>query len=172
MLWATQIAAMVLPPAIISAGAEEGLDDHSMAMAAHVDADLSGYDQARQEAAQQMLETAITAFVLDREWVIEQIRDSGNPLYHDGYLYVFVLDESGIFVTHGAMPELVGTDIYAITDIQETTLGDLFAENRSPYGRWVEYWWPNPATESPERELTLTWLRTSSEYPLGVGISP
>lgn len=168
---AAPITAMVLPPAIISAGAEEP-DDSSMAMAAPVHAELSGYDRARQEAAQQMLETAITAFALDREWAIEQIQDADNPLYHDGDLYVFVLDESGIFVAHGATPELVGTDLYAITDIQGNNLGDLFAENRSPYGKWIEYWWPNPAAESPDSELKITRARISSEYLFGVGTYP
>ena len=172
MMWATQIAATALPPTIISAGAEEGPDDHSMAMAAQMDADLSGYDRARQEAAQQMPETAITAFVLDREWDIEQIQDSGNPHHRDGNLYAFVLDESGIFAAHGAVSDLAGADIYDITDIQGTPLGDLFAESRSPYDRRVEYWWPNPATESPESEPNLAWLRTSSEYLFGVGIYP
>lgn len=169
---AAPITAMVLPPAIISAGAEEGPDYRSLAMDAQVDADLSGYDQARQEAAQQMLETAITAFALDREWAIEQIQDADNPLYHDGDLYVFVLDESGIFVAHGVTPELVGTDLYAITDIQGNNLGDIFAENRSSYGAWIEYWWPNPATESPDSELKITRARISSEYLFGVGTYP
>ena len=171
MKWAAPIAAMVLPPVVTLAGAE-GPEDSSMAMAAHTYAELSGYDQARQEAAQHILETAITASALDREWAIGQIQDADNPLYHDGELYVFVLDESGIFVARGATPELVGTEIYALTDIQGTNLRDLFAENRSPYGRWIEYWWPNPAAESPDSELNLTWLRTSSEYLFSMGIYP
>lgn len=107
-----------------------------------------------------MLETAITAFALDREWVIEQIQDADNPLYHDGDLYVFVLDESGIFVARGATPELVGTDLYTLTDIQETNLGDFLAENHSPYGKWIEYWWPNPAAESPDSEPKITRARS------------
>ena len=44
------ITAMVLPPTIISAGSE-GPEYSSMAMAAPVYAELSGYDQARQEVA-------------------------------------------------------------------------------------------------------------------------
>jgi signal transduction histidine kinase len=171
MKWAALIAAMVLPLTIISAGAEEP-GYSSMTMAAPMYDELSGYDQARQEVAQQMLEMAITAFALDREWAIEQIQAADNTLYHDGELYVFVLDGSGIFVAHGAMPELVGTSIYDIVDIQGTNIGDLFAENRSPYGKWIEYWWPNPATESPESELKLTWAKTSFEYHFGVGIYP
>lgn len=171
MKWAAPITAMVLPPAIISAGAEEP-DDSSMAVAAPVHAELSGYDRARQEAAQQMLEMAITAFALDREWAIGQIQDADNPLYHDGDLYVFVLDGSGIFVAHGATPELVGTDLYAITDIQGNNPGDLFEENCSPCGTWIEYWWPNPATESPDGELKLTRARISSECLFDVGIYP
>ena len=50
MKWAAPITAMVLSPVIISAGAE-GPKDSSMAMAAPVYAELSGYDQARQEVA-------------------------------------------------------------------------------------------------------------------------
>lgn len=50
MKWAALITAMVLPPTIISAGAEEP-EDSSMAMTAPMYAELSGYDQARQEVA-------------------------------------------------------------------------------------------------------------------------
>ena len=168
---AAPITAMVLSPVIISTGAE-GPDDSSVAMAAPVHAELGGYDQARQEAAQHVLETATAAFTLDREWAMGQIQDADNPLYHDGGLYVFVLDGSGIFVAHGATPELAGTDLYAITDIQGNNLGDLFAENRSPCGTWIEYWWPNPATESPDGELKLTRAGISSECLFDVGTYP
>ena len=171
MKWTALIAAMVLPLAIISAGAESP-GDSSMEMAAPMYAELGGYDQARQETAQQMLEMAITAFALDREWAIEQIQDVDNPLYRDGELYVFVLDESGVILFHGATPELVGTDTHTLIDTQGTNLGELFAENRSPYGKWVEYWWPNPATESSDSELKLTWTRTYGEYQFGVGVYP
>ena len=44
--------------------------------------------------------------------------------------------------------------------------------NRSPYGKWVEYYWPNPATETEDGELKIGWIKVSSGYIFGTGIYP
>ena len=134
--------------------------------------ELTEYDKSRQEVAQEMVDNAIAAFDADPRSAMDQIQDLDNIVYHDGELYVFVLDGNMTMVAHGATPDLVGTSLYDLTDTQDTNLGELFEENRSPYGRWVEYYWPNPATESDESELKLTWAKVRSGHVFAVGIYP
>ena len=134
--------------------------------------ELTEYDKSRQEIAQEMVDNAIAAFDADPRSAMNQIQDMDNIVYHDGELYVFVLDGNLTMAAHGATPDLVGTSLYDLTDTQGTNLGELFEENRSLYGRWIEYYWPNPATETGESELKLTWAKVRSGHMFAVGIYP
>ena len=134
---------------------------------------LDDEDGYRQEIAMAMTEQAIEAFEADVESAMAAIQDPDNDLYHDGELYVVVIDAAtNVIVTHGATPDMVGTSLYDLTDTQGTNIGELFAANMSPYGRWVEYYWPNPATESDESELKISWIKVSGGYAFVVGIYP
>ena len=134
--------------------------------------ELTDADTERQRVAQEMLEQAIEAFGIDRESALAAIQDPDNELYHDGELYVFVWDENNVMVAHGATPSLVGTDFDGVKDTHGTDIGELFTANRSPYGKWVEYYWPNPATETDESELKLSWIKFHAGHTFGVGIYP
>ena len=85
---------------------------------------------------------------------------------------MFVLDGGNVLVAHGADQDLLGTDFDDVNDTRGTNIGELFTANRSPYGKWVQYYWPNPATESGERELKLSWIKFHAGYTFGVGIYP
>ncbi len=135
--------------------------------------ELSAADRERQRVAVAMVDRAIDAFVADRESALSAIQDDqGNILYHDGELYVFVVDGNGTKIAHGINPDLVGTNQYTVSDIHGTNLGELYEANASPYGKWVKYYWPNPATESDESELKLSWIKFHAGYTFGVGIYP
>lgn len=154
--------------------AEAQVDDYPICQSDSMtdDSGLSDYDQTRQISAQQMLDRAIEAFALDPTTAMEQIQDTANPLYHDGELYVFILDINGTMVAHGATPDLVGVNTYSLIDTQGTNIGDVLNESRSPYGKWAEYWWPNPATKTNDPEIKMTWTKTYGNYQFGVGMYP
>lgn len=154
--------------------AEAQIDDYPICQSDSMtnDSGLSDYDQTRQILAQQMLDRAIEAFALDPTTAMAQIQDTANPLYHDGELYVFMLDINGTIVAHGITPDLVGVNTYSLIDIQGTNIGDILNESRSPYGKWAEYWWPNPATETNDPEIKITWTKTYGNYQFAVGMYP
>ena len=133
---------------------------------------LTNTDRQNQRLAVEMVEQAIGAFALDRDAAMAAIEDADNPLYHDGQLYVFVLDEDYVIVAHGADPGLVGTDTHDLVDTNGVNIGDLFEANNSPYGSWVEYYWPNPDTESDQSELKLSWNKAWGGYTFVVGVYP
>ena len=167
-MWAMAVAALAVT--LVAASAHAQADDYPACMGES--AGLGAYDRARQAVAQQMLDRAVEAFALDPATTMSQIQDPANPLYRDGDMYVFILDKSGVMVAHGATPSLVGTDIHTLIDVQGTNLGELFTDNHSAYGKWLEYWWPNPASATEEPELKATWARTHGEYQFAVGMHP
>ena len=130
------------------------------------------HEEFRQQVAQEMVENAIMAFDADAESALMAIQDTDNMLFHDNELYVYVLDGDNVLVAHGVTPDLVGRDFDEISDTQGTNIGELFTANRSPYGKWVEYYWPNPATETEESELKISWNKFHAGHTFGVGIYP
>ena len=87
-------------------------------------------------------------------------RDAAIAYYNtsesvDGDWYVFIMEENGTIVAHGARPELVGEDFTGPlgTDVTGNEFGsDLAAATEQ--GRWVEYVFLNPGTGKEERKHT------------------
>lgn len=132
---------------------------------------LTEHDRDRQLVARQMADEAIAAFVADPDTAISMIHDADNPLFHDHELYVVVSHVNGTMVAHGDSPELAGEDAHFIEDTLGANLGDIFEESLSAYGRWIEYYWPDP-TSSGEGKQKLTWAKTRGEHTFAVGIYP
>ncbi len=64
---------------------------------------------------------------------------------HVGEWYLFAIDENDIYVLHGLLPHLIGTDIKLVVDSTGYELGKDIAK-ATEAGRWIEYLWPHPAT--------------------------
>ena len=133
---------------------------------------FSESDQQKARIAERMVDSAMEAYNGDQGAAFLEIEDADNALYHDGELYVFVLDADNTIVSHGVTPSLVDTSLYDLVDVEGTNIGELVNENRSPYGKWVEYWWPNPATETDEGERKVSFVKTSGDMAFSVGVYP
>ncbi|MYD58196.1 MAG: hypothetical protein F4245_01045 [Cenarchaeum sp. SB0678_bin_8] len=133
---------------------------------------ISEYDRERQEVAWNMVMDAVDALGMDMHRTMQAIQDPEDTLYHDEEIYLTVLDQDGVIMAHGVSPDLVGVDAHDITDMQGTNLGELFDANRSPYGKWVEYYWPNPITDTDEPEFKMLLLVPAGNYLVAAGIYP
>ena len=60
-------------------------------------------------------------------------------------LYVFVVDEDGVFLAHPIKPALVGKNMIALKDVEGTPLIQHFTEVDGE--GWVPYKWPHPVTK-------------------------
>ena len=96
-----------------------------------------------------------------------------DPANIDGQWYVFITDENDIFVAHAPRPDLIGTDLKDVawldTDVERhdgSTLGVSIAK-ATETGHWIDYLWPNPATEGIE--LKRTWAIRYDGYLFGSG---
>ena len=88
----------------------------------------------------------------------------GAP-WHDRDLYVFVFDQKGITLAHGAKEALVGRDLTNLRDVD----GKLFLkEIVSVQDKgWVDYKWQNPVTNKVEPKTS--YVINTGEYIVGVG---
>ena len=133
---------------------------------------LTERDRERQDAAKEMAEQAIRTFLRDPDLAVSLIHDPGDTLFRDGELYTMIVHLNGTIVAHGDEPRLVGTDIDTLEDTLGANLGDIFEENDSAYGRWADYYWPDPRAVSDDGELTLAWIKASGDHMFAVGVYP
>ena len=88
---------------------------------------------------------------------------------HVGEWYLFAVDENDIYVLHGLLPRLIGTDIKNVTDSTGYELGKDIAK-ATEEGRWIEYLWPHPVTltEVPK----VAFARRHDGYVFASGYYP
>ena len=70
-----------------------------------------------------------------------------DPASVEGQWYMFIIDENDLFVSHPAMPELIGRDVKTIVGSDGYELGKEIA-TATEDGHWIHYLWPHP-TRSP-----------------------
>ena len=129
-------------------------------------------DRERQAVARAMAEEAIDAFQRNPDLAVSMIHNAYNALFHDAELFAIIIHENGTVVAHGDSPRLAGSDIDTLEDYQNANLGDVYGEVESVYGRWVEYQWPDPRSQSGGDELKFTWVKKSGEHKFAVGMYP
>ena len=79
-----------------------------------------------------------------------------DPAVVDGQWYVNVIDaNSGTILNHPTSPDLVGTDVSTIVDINGKPFGREIAA-ATEVGRWVDYYFLNPDTG--DSEAKHTWI--------------
>ena len=76
----------------------------------------------------------------------------------DGQFYLFMMDESDVYLVHPFIPRLVGTDLKNVVGRDKDgnegyELGKEIAK-ADENGIWVEYLWPNPETLKDEKKVT------------------
>lgn len=101
-------------------------------------------DQARQLVFDAMVHIRNVGF----EQAVTAFHDKNGP-YIDRDLYVFVIDRSGRYVVHGAMPEKDGTDLHAIVGLDADKLvADAWDVCDQEQGGWVNYTITNPVSQA------------------------
>lgn len=85
--------------------------------------------------------------------------------YHDRDLYVFVVDDAGATVSHGANANLVGKNLKELRD----PTGKLFVQEMMAIkdSGWVDYSWQNPTTKAVEPKRS--YVVRVNDVVVGVG---
>ncbi len=84
----------------------------------------------------------------------------------DGQWYVFIVDSDDLFLSHAPSPTLLGTDLKDVVGSDGYELGKEIAKATED-GHWVEYLWPNPATDTEETKRS--WVIRHDGLVFGSG---
>ena len=114
--------------------------------------------------AQAMAERAADAFRAEGESVFAKFNEEGNG-FHDRDLYVFVWDEDGNAVAHGANSGLIGRNFIDLRDVDGKLLIRAFIEVTDT--GWVDYKWRNPTNKNVEAKTS--YIIAVDGLRIGVG---
>ncbi len=89
-----------------------------------------------------------------------------DPMSINGQWYVFIVDDTDIFVAHPALPTLVGTDLKNVVGADGYPIGIEIAKATED-GHWINYLWHNPAAN--KLETKRTWALRYDGYIFGSG---
>jgi hypothetical protein len=89
----------------------------------------------------------------------------GEFVYKDTYVYVLQCPE--YVVAHPfAIDKLKGRDLSNVYPHQKT----LCEGDKNSFGGWVEYEWPKPGSDNPERKISFVLQVKGTPYTVSAGI--
>lgn len=90
-----------------------------------------------------------------------------NPNSLDDRWYMFIADETGQLIVHGANQDLVGMPLTDVTGANGYPSGQIVADDASPDGAWSDYIFYNPETN--HSQIKHSWLVTHDGLIFGSG---
>lgn len=94
-----------------------------------------------------------------------------NPsgAFRDRDLYIFVIDTDGGNLANGANPRLVGKNTFDIRDADgKYFVRDLIETAKNKGSGWVDYRWPNPASNTIQQKSA--YVEKVGDLIIGCGI--
>lgn len=85
-------------------------------------------------------------------------------------LYVFVFDNKGTFLAHGANDKLVGRDMSQMKDANGKAIFPAMMEVGAKGTGWVDYDWAHPQTKKVEGKSSYVRKTPDGQGLIGVGI--
>lgn len=87
----------------------------------------------------------------------------------DRDLYIFVIDQSGKMLAHGANPKLIDKPVLELKDVENKQFIKEFISVANSKGEgWIDYKWVNPVTK--QIEAKSTYVQKIDELIIGCGI--
>ena len=119
--------------------------------------DVASIDVPRSQPAaytQAYVQAAIDRYEADG--LDETVAHFNDPASVVGQWYIFIADEDGQLVAHGANQDLVGTPLVDVRGANGYPSGRIVADDATEDGAWSEYIFYNPA--SNRSEIKHSWL--------------
>lgn len=91
--------------------------------------------------------------------------NDGTDGFKDRDLYVFVYDDSGVCVSHGANKGLIGKNLLGLKDVDGKALIQEIVAVKT--AAWVDFKWQNPQTKAIEQKHA--YVVRAGGYTFGVG---
>ncbi len=132
---------------------------------------LAGKEATKEECVSKCREAAALVNSKGLEEAIEQISDQKGPfVWKDSY--VFLMDLEGQMLAHPFRPELTEKDhVLLMTDPTDKALFVHFVNLARGKGEgWVEYMWPKPGKNTPQKKITYIYRVPDTEFFVGAGV--
>ncbi|MFP4035500.1 MAG: cache domain-containing protein [Desulfovermiculus sp.] len=132
---------------------------------------LAGKEATKEECVSKCREAAALVNSKGLEEAIEQISDQKGPfVWKDSY--VFLMDLEGQMLAHPFRPELTEKDhVLLMTDPTDKALFVHFVNLARGKGEgWVEYMWPKPGKNTPQKKITYIYRVPETEFFVGAGV--
>ncbi len=127
---------------------------------------MASATHASKEEAQAMCEKAVALIKADGlEKAAAKFQDK-NGGFIDRDLYVFVLDDKGVFAAHGAKPVLVGKGGLEMKDVSGFEFIKAFIGVKDK--GWIDYKWPD-VTDNNKVKAKSTYIIREGNHVIGVG---
>ena len=150
---------------------------------AHTDVDAHDVmDKASLEAFVKRAKAEVEEHVSDNVVVYGFADMTFRPMgeWHDGPIYIFILETSGVIHFHGASQDREGTDLYDEVDSNGVQFTKDLIDQAAMGGGFVEYLFDNPEVMGDEDEGSpkvgyaeeLTFEDEETEYVIGSGYYP
>ena len=111
---------------------------------------------------------------VDEHGIASLIRkvNAGDIEFHDGELYVFVMDRTGTVAAHPIDSNLVGRTAEQVKDPHGNTfiMAMVEAATSDPDGSWVDYHWTHPVSGKTSEKSS--WLVMKDGHIIGSGVYP
>jgi cytochrome c len=128
-------------------------------------ASAQAQEYGTKEEAKAMAEKAAQFFTANgKDKAFAAINDGTDGL-KDRDLYVFVYDDNGICVAHGANKALIGKNLLDFKDVDgKALIREIVAVKTTA---WVDFKWQNPQTKAIEQKHA--YVVRAGAYTFGVG---
>jgi cytochrome c len=129
----------------------------------------SAAESAGAEDAKRLLAKAVD--YMEKEGAAKAFCAFNNPTgqFHEGPLYVFVINMDGVYFAHSAAPTLVGTSLRDLRDASGQPFGKNIMEVITTHGEGiVDYKWLNYSSNKVEDKHSFV-KKVGDLFVLGVG---
>ncbi len=97
------------------------------------------------------------------------VSDPSTKEFHDGDLYPFIYDQSGILVANGGRSVLIGKKMIDVKDPDgKFPIREMIDIANGPGSGWVNYKWINLQTKKLQKKST--YIERMGEYLVGAGV--
>jgi signal transduction histidine kinase len=85
--------------------------------------------------------------------------------------YVFLMDLDGNMLAHPMKPSLIGKNLLETPDkAGKMFFKDFIAVAKDPGDGWVDYMWPKPGAEAPQKKISHIYRVPGKNLLVGAGI--
>ncbi len=108
--------------------------------------------------------------------ILQEFRTEGP--WKQGSIYLFLFSTEGLFILHGANPDLEGQNLIDLEDANGVKIVQELIAVTAEGGGYVEYLWDNPAVEgdeeigSPKVSYVIPYSALGQNFVLGSGFFP